>query len=227
MEDIKRINEIIKKAKKMNKNIIRLEYQYNNIVAKQVWYSIAKEIINEEAVLMPQIKELWINLIQYVLGDEQCSIDLDKTLCLMGMTGSGKTLTMQVMNEFSKVDEIKFIRREKMIPFNYKIINARDIFDHYCQSGLNGISIYSVYSNICIDDLGAEPKEGLYFGTKLNVLADVIEKRHDKGLTTHYTTNLDEEEIRARYNDRVYSRMKEQSSFIILNDNDFRINNKK
>lgn len=222
--DIRTVNQILREAKKTSGKIYRIKYQpYNFNYAKNIWFHIAAEDIGD-VEMTEGLKKIWSNLIKYVHADESCEYDLNKTICLMGRTGSGKTQTILTLQKYISVDNVQFVRRAKIIPFNFKIISARLIFDEYCETGMDALAKYNTYSNICIDDLGAEPKEGIYFGTRLNVICEVIERRYERGLTTHFTTNLDEKGIREYYDDRVYSRIKEQCNIIVLNDKDFRIN---
>jgi len=220
---MKKIDEIIKEAKKQNRKVYRIKYQpYSFEIAKIVWYKLATGLIGDIEIC-EQNKLIWNELIKYVHGDESSIYDINKTICLMGRTGSGKSKTMQIMQKYIAIDDVKFVRREKVISFSYNIISARYILDQYCTNGYDGIWNFEHFSNICIDDLGSEPKEGLYFGTRLNVLNEIIERRYEKGLTTHFTTNLDELGINDNYNDRVYSRIKENCNMIVMNDKDFRI----
>ena len=218
---MQKINSLLtEKAIQQNK-VERFLYTYDEYIAIHVWNGIVKLLICKPKYTTI-ISKCWRNLIQYVHGDPECDYDLEKSILLMGQTGSGKSETMKIMNEYSKFDKVLFRRNGKIVKFEYKIISARTIFDEYCSFGFDGIMKYMILSNICIDDLGAEPAEGLHFGVRLNVIAHVIEKRHEKGLTTHFTTNLNEELISSSYNDRVYSRIVQTCNIIELNDCDFR-----
>ncbi len=61
-----------------------------------------------------------------------------------------------------------------------------------------------------------------HYGTKLNVIEEVIEERYRKGLLTHLTTNLSEDDILDAYGDRVYSRLKSMVNYHTITGEDFR-----
>ena len=59
-----------------------------------------------------------------------------------------------------------------------------------------------------------------FYGNKVNVIEEIILDRYDlfrkHHLITHITTNLDVEDIKEKYGERVLSRMYEMFNFIIL-----------
>jgi DNA replication protein DnaC len=221
---MKTINSLITESKVEEQKVKRFQYMpYSEKIAKNVWFGIAKKLIGKIEIT-DNIKSIWSNLIKYVHGDESCAYDITKSLLIMGRTGSGKSKTMEILSEYIKIDNVKFSRNGKIIPFDYNIFSARDIVADYASSGYDGIAKYTIYSNICIDDLGTEGKEmANYFGTKLDVIPEVIELRYSKGLTTHFTSNLNLELIKDRYDDRVFSRISQQCNEIVMNDKDFRL----
>ena len=220
------INEIIGDIKSGKQKTVRLQYMpYDINIAKKVWYQIAKKFIYQEIQPAQDISSVWLQLIKYVHGDPECELDINKSVFLMGRTGSGKSQTMKIMNEYMKIDNVRFKRNNKIIPFIYSIFSARDIVSDFNNNGYDGLEKYVTYSIICIDDLGSEPNEAVYYGTRLNVICEVIEERYAKGLTTHFTTNLDLVHTQKYYNDRVYSRIIETCNIVKLNDKDFRIPN--
>ena len=70
---------------------------------------------------------------------------------------------------------------------------------------------------ICFDDIGIEPPMR-YFGDHVNVIGEILLSRYElfvsKGVQTHATTNLNAEEIEARYGARVRSRLREMFNLI-------------
>jgi DNA replication protein DnaC len=220
---MERINSLIHNLT-ADRRVKRIRYEpYDLDFAKKVFYGIAKRIIGQ-VEMTDQISDIWENLIRYVHADKACKYDVEKTILLMGQTGSGKTITMRILGEYSKIDNVKFYRNGKLVNFNFHIMPAREIVNEFASYGYDGIAKYLVYSNICIDDLGAEPEESVYYGTRLNVIQEIIETRYSKGLTTHFTTNFNAGAIAERYGDRVYSRIYDQCNLVKMNDKDFRIN---
>lgn len=204
----------------------RIRYDYNPKTAGLVWMKIANELIGD----FEKTKDLlncWRALIGYAFGFKTKGIGIDLNLNasigLMGMTGSGKTKTMEIFNEFCKIDNIQYMNNGISKKMEFPMFHAKNIAGEYAQNGYNTIFHYSHFYNLCIDDLGSEMEETAHFANKANVIASIIEERHDNNLFTHFTTNLDEEEIKQKYGDRVYSRIKEDCNLITVNDKDFRI----
>lgn len=226
MGQIKKIDSLINDIKSGNNEVVRIKYMpYSEKIAKMVWFGIARKLIKNIQIEC-QIKSTWRQLIKYVHADDSCEYDLTKSICLMGKTGSGKSKTMHILNDYISIDQVRFFRNGKNVPFSFNIYSAREIVMDFNNSGYDGIAKYMIYSNICIDDIGTESKEAVYFGTRLNVIPEIIETRYAKGLTTHFTTNLNLDKLRDYYNDRVHSRISEKCNVIILNDKDFRIGDK-
>jgi DNA replication protein DnaC len=223
----KSIKSAINDIKTKRKEVVRIQYMpYSMNVAKRVWFDIAKNIIGKDIQRTPGIVDTWTELIKYAHGDNYCRYEITKSLCIMGRTGSGKSATMQILSEYLKIDNVFFERNGKKISFNFNIFSARKIASDFAENGYEGLEKYLIYSNICIDDFGSEPNESLHYGTRLNVIPEIIEERYSRGLTTHFTTNFDDELIKNEYNDRVHSRIIEQCNLIKLSDKDFRLTDK-
>ncbi len=224
---MKKIDSLLSDINPAEKRVQRFKYMpYSLDLAKSVWYGIAQKLIGKVSK-ENQITDCWTNLIKWVHGDESCKYNLEKNILLSGRTGSGKSVTMKILHEYIKIDNVKFKRNGKIVPLNFQIYSSRQIVADFQNAGYDGISKYMVSSNICIDDLGTEPPEALHYGTRLNVVSEIIEERYMKGKTTHFTTNLAEDnednQILERYNSRVHSRIKETCNVIVLNDKDFRV----
>ena len=132
---------------------------------------------------------------------------------LIGNTGSGKTTLMQM------VKDIIHPQSKRMFIFK-KSKDMVTLFNDYENSN-GGYSIFSQFknNNIFFDDLGTEDK-GNNFGNKVEVMEIFIQDRYDlfkdKGLITHFTTNLSYHEIKNRYGERCASRLGEMCNVIIL-----------
>ena len=62
---------------------------------------------------------------------------------------------------------------------------------------------------LIIDDLGTEPATAKVYGTEQTPIAEVINYRYDKMLTTIITTNLNDDAIAKRYGERTIDRLRE------------------
>jgi len=202
--------------------IERCYYQCEMSKAGQYWMAITEQYIDKPKK-EPNIKDAWNNTILWALGNPKCKIDLLKGIGLVGRTGSGKTITMHILNDFIKIDEIKYKRGKDMVNLKFKMESALVIASEYAQQGDVIIQKYSNFANLCIDDLGAENSEKSYFGNKVNVIQEIIENRYNNGLMIHFTSNLNMDLIQKTYGDRVYSRLYDACNVLTLNDCDFRL----
>lgn len=166
---------------------------------------------------------LFLDLIRYVHADPECSLDTSKAIGLIGGTGGGKSLAFRLMQEYIKIDDVKYIRNGKQVTFRFDIYSARSIMASYQQHGFEGIEKVILQNNICIDDLGAEISEVSHFGNKINIIEHVIEERYLRDKITHFSSNLSESDIKAKYGDRAYSRLIGATNIIQVISHDWRI----
>jgi DNA replication protein DnaC len=152
----------------------------------------------------------------YFSGDPTFKGDLNKGLFLMGGVGVGKTSMMQF-----------FIKNQR---FSYRMESCRDVETNYAAMGdeylqkvsfnlpiaVNGDPFGHKEIGFCFDDLGTEAN-GRHYGKEKNVMADVILNRYDNKLpyhSTHVTTNLTADDIKAQYGTRVTDRIREMFNII-------------
>jgi len=216
------LKELMDGAKFEDNSIERIEYEYNEAKFKHVWLGLATKCI-ENLKIGAQQAIIWGELIKYIHGNKDCAYWLNKAICLVGATGSGKTQTIHIMNKYIETGNIYYKRAGKVMPFMFRVVTSIEIASEYALKGYDGVENYKRIGNLCIDDLGNEPETLNHYGNKLDVISDLIEHRYNKGLLTHFTTNLNEEEIKGRYNSRVHSRIMHSCNVIIMNDKDFRL----
>lgn len=214
---------ILQNLSGQSKNIFRLKYTYDFDIAKKVWLGIAHKYIDKNIEFERDNKKVWNELIKYAFGDTSCIYSLDKGICLIGKTGSGKTKTMEILNQFMLIDDIRYKKDDKYIRMKYKIVSAKSIVGDYMTNGYASIDFYSDAANLCIDDLGAESTQSKHYGTSINVIEEVIENRYLNGKLTHYTSNIKPEDVHEIYGARIYSRLMHSANIIIMNDKDFRL----
>jgi DNA replication protein DnaC len=132
-------------------------------------------------------------------------IDTNKGLLLSGPVGCGKTSLMKLL---------PYLAPHKT---NYEIIPTRNIVFNFNASGFEVLEKYNDTKNYCFDDLGVEPT-GCHYTKECNVMGEILLSRYDlfktKNTKTHITTNLNAEELEARYGSRVRSRMREMFNLI-------------
>lgn len=153
-------------------------------------------------------KKLIQALLNYFLGIED-SLSLKKGLFLTGSTGVGKTLILEIFQQFAKCNGVLH---------SFKKYSAADIYNDYKETG-NAYLNFLSKQNILIDDLGAEPPVFKEYGNDVKPLLDLLELRHRQSLInpklrTFITSNLSADEIGERYGQRVKDRFK---NFNIIN----------
>lgn len=213
-----------------NKNTDRrITYEYNEYIAGKTWLAIIETLIKSDdpsivsIALTEEQKKASRELLFYTFADKKCNLNLYQPIGIYGKTGAGKTMLMQTLSEFFKIDGISMVKNEKVVCMNFNVFHVREISSEFKKNGMNALERYKRQKNICLDDIGTEPLVSSDFGTKLNIVEDIIEERSFKGLTTHWTTNLDETDILDRYDSRIHSRMFGKTNTIRLDEKDFRI----
>lgn len=143
-------------------------------------------------------------------------LDPAKGLLLMGKPGVGKTHFIN-----------KFIEHHKKHMYQ---TTAYDIETSFQKSGSEIISRWH-WSDLFIDDLGIESVHLNVFGTVYYPLKQVLFERHRLFLglksshtnqITHITTNLNLEEIRRRYDERIIDRLFEMCNFVHVTGTSYR-----
>ena len=145
-----------------------------------------------------------------------------KGLFLCGNSGTGKTRRIKWMAD---AFEIRFITARKLCSL---LMECR--YEDEREDALNCLpcrwsEIPPHFGDLVIDDLGTEPDGQVLYGTQVSVLVDGICRRYEMfpRWKTHFTSNLTEGQIRARYGERVWSRLQEMCVFITLAGNDRRV----
>ena len=167
----------------------------------------AKEFVKQFDIDSDNEKEMNI-LLSYFAGIDTKEAPIKKGLLIRGSIGSGKTLALKIIQQLNK---------------NFAIDNIRDVVANFNISGFDGIEHYIKRLDRVFDDIGAE-NIGKYYGNDTNVTQELILRRYEsfqsKGLITHFTTNLGgNNEIMEAYGERVYDRLREMCTLIVLGNN--------
>lgn len=178
--------------------------------------------LNPDFLMSPQIEDFYKELIRYFHADPDFKGDLTKGFLLMGPSGTGKTLAMQIMNIYRQIDDIKFIMNQKTYRMNYEIIDTSMLVNYFIESAFDGIDIYCRRYVVCIDDIGTESDQVKHYGNCLDVVSHIISQRYAKRLLTFGTTNYPVNVLEQKYDDRITSRMYALFNFITLKCADFR-----
>lgn len=149
------------------------------------------------------------------LTSEKFPYNENKIIGIYGPVGVGKTHGVSVLanNLMKKGFSVFYLNSAEMnsIFLKYHVakeVNKADIWEPLVDCDL-----------LILDDLGAEPNIN---NVTQNYLYCLLNERHDK--TTCFTSNLDENLLREKYDDRVFSRLahKTRSTIVKLKGKDLR-----
>ena len=135
---------------------------------------------------------------------------------LIGKTGVGKTVLMNAaVNVSNKHNKLPF---EEIPAHKLKSVTNPE-------TGFSSVLDFRM-PLLSIDDIGQEELTVKHYGTEYHPFQDVIQYRYemdDKVKCLLGTTNLTPGKISERYGDRVYSRLKEECKFLLIDGKDFRL----
>ncbi len=140
-----------------------------------------------------------------------------KIIGVYGAVGVGKTYGLSVLanNLMQKGYSVCYLNSAQMNSIFLKYHLAKEAHKQEIWEPLISADL------LILDDLGAEPNIN---NVTVNYLYCLLEERFDK--TTCFTSNLNEDALRNKYNDRVFSRLshKTRSCIIKLEGKDLRFN---
>lgn len=141
---------------------------------------------------------------------ETYGLNLDKGLLLYGITGVGKTYSLD-----------RYLRETDKNPGHR--IDAETIEMGVSLHGANYFQRF-YQDHMVWNDLGQEERVMMYMGTTIKPAQTIFMYRHQRfpALITHITTNLLPEDLEARYGDRVFSRLNQMCNFIEVTGKDLR-----
>lgn len=168
-------------------------------------------------------------------GNHTTPGDLSKGLLISGTTGTGKSLLLEILEALTTIlrPSIKTYHKPtytqggetagyQEVPLLWKTYRADTITDEYQAKG--DLDRFKQPRVIAIQDIGTEPAETLYMGTRANVMRQILEHRaDDKGLITLATTNLTPDQFAKLYGERVRSRLFSMFNFLYLGGRDRRL----
>lgn len=146
-------------------------------------------------------------------------------LLLCGLYGNGKsTLAKAISRLIGYVTEHENGYSSRML---MPLRSAKDIC-RMCVAGEKFKEQYDEYDRLfmepmmIIDDLGEEPREVMVYGMIHTPIIDIIGERYESQRMTIITTNLDVDELKAKYGARIYDRFCEMLTTIVFENDSYR-----
>lgn len=146
-------------------------------------------------------------------------------LMLCGLYGNGKTTLAKALAwliGYITEREYGYSKRS-----NVKFYTAKDIC-RLCAASEKFKEQYDQYDDIfcepmiIIDELGEEPREVMVYGMIHTPLIDLIGERYAQQRMTIITTNLDVDELKKKYGERIYDRFTEMITSVIFENESYR-----
>lgn len=152
------------------------------------------------------------------------------SLLLCGLYGNGKTTLAQAIAwliGYLTEREYGYSNRKTM-----PLYTAKNIC-RLCAASEKFKEQYDDYERLfklpmlIIDDLGEEPKEVMVYGMIHTPIIDLLSERYAMQLMTIITTNLEADDLEAKYGPRIYDRLSEMVTSIIFENDSYRPKDKK
>jgi DNA replication protein DnaC len=152
---------------------------------------------------------------------------LNKGIFLVGNVGAGKTLLMKA---FAINKRRSYVMNNcAMIADGYSVNGVEHLQQHYYASRLPSYLsrryFFQDELGACYDDLGIEQIPSKHFGNEVNAMEKLILYRYQNEVPfncTHFTSNLDANQVEALYGTRIRSRLREMCNFLELGGSDRR-----
>lgn len=201
--------------------VVSSDPEYITPTFEKLYETIIFDLKNNHGWVIDEYNDPAIKALCYYISKDENFELMDegyshkKGLIIIGPVGCGKTTLMKILQKNS---------------FNpYRIVSCRKVANDYAEFGHTAITNYSSAQNVtkhewfghsnvgyCFDDLGTEG-EKKNFGNQLNVMVEIILNRYDnipEKSKTHFTTNLNADDMFKIYGERAFSRMREMLNII-------------
>lgn len=221
--------ELISKTVKFNVSVLRQNLLRQRITRERFKFPLIQE--QAEDVLMAAYQAEIDFRHRTFEDDEQTRENIKRVakfltddnqkfgMIFLGLCGNGKTTMLYAFQQ-----SVNYLNRQKLFAdssqIGIQIMDAKEI------AGIaKDVKEFRTIKNrpmLAIEDMGREPTEVLDYGNILNPVIDLIEYRYDAQLFTIITTNLNPEEIRAKYGARVADRFNEMLEKIVFKNKSYR-----
>jgi len=164
-------------------------------------------------------REIYEETVKYFAADQSCKYSLNKGLFVYGSIGVGKSLYFKIFHALNMASETR--NDFKALTINNLIDGITSMGNEYWnKSGTTSGEFESFrrcsYSNskhLFLDDLGQSSRTAHFYGDSIDVVIAFISRRYneytDNNVLTHFSTNLEPDEIRAEYGEFIASRLRQ------------------
>lgn len=149
--------------------------------------------------------------------------DVTKGLYIAGPAGTGKTWLVDIVQYLCHYHRIRFRIFDTDKDLEVRDYRADEITMGYAKTG--DLEPFERERVLAVHDLGSEPEETLYMGNRVQPLRQLLEQRGDNNsVITIITSNLPmgSDALRARYGDRVASRLRQMCNYYVIKGRDRR-----
>jgi len=174
-----------------------------------------------EFVIDKEMEEYYFNLFSWFKGCKG-DFDINKGLLICGPIGTGKTLSMRIMQHIFKnfpIVNTRYIIRDFFAAEKPTFVIDKYGRHSYEKTTSGGINIDKPRLQ-CFDDFGLENVNVKNYGNESNIMEEIILDRYDeflsRGMKTIATTNLDVDLIEECYGVRVRDRLRQMMNYITL-----------
>lgn len=145
-----------------------------------------------------------------------------KGVILLGATGNGKTRRMRFLSHFLGIRMIDAWEVVERIRHNDTLAYFREVSRVDIS---HGEDVPARYYDLIIDDLGFEDEKSVTYGNSRDIMERVLLARYQvfPRHKTYFASNLTPEQLKARYGDRIWSRLNEMCHFIAMPGGDRRM----
>jgi hypothetical protein len=229
MENIK-ISDITNRLAQLKTTLCKYEfimdltdeptYEYNSKLIRTIGNTLL-EREGKKFIVDENNKTLLRFLLFYFNGDKRCEeielcgrkMSTEKNLILEGAPGTGKSLLMKIFQTYCVITQN---------PLMFTNIGATELLNYYKQFGhlnlytYNSCGVDSLDSKpqiFCLNDIGIDVMNQKNYGTDMNKLIDEwLYSRYELWLNRGYryfiTTNMNEEERKKQFDQRLDDRFK-------------------
>lgn len=136
-----------------------------------------------------------------VMPKNMSGFNMDKGIFVAGKPQIGKTSV--------------FIYLKSTNYFRYRVITGNQLFE-LCKS--HGMAVINEYGTrgacLLIDEIGWEDAAQNYGSAKIDAVAEILHRRHARGLMTHITSNMSIDDLSERYQPHIVARIKSMCNII-------------